>query len=228
MKTKTTMAIIMASTMMLALMGCGEAASENSPATSEISFEEVAPGNPTDTADTSDDADTSTDADTASSVSSEDSSASDDASIEVNGKKVSILDDYQTAVAALGPADGDPSSDASHAIFYSFASGAIEYTTVKLDGEELPITLDIRKGDIKTSKGIGIGSTEDEVVAAYGEPTDVNNGEGVVNTKGEPLKLHVTTYDLDGYSINFKYDDDKKVEKYWFNNTANNARYDNQ
>ncbi|RKM55599.1 hypothetical protein D6853_08570 [Butyrivibrio sp. X503] len=223
MKTKTTMAIITASAMMLALMGCGEAAPEASPATSDISFEEVAPSTDTATEDTSSEAEAAS-----SETSTEESSASDDASIEVNGKKVSILDDFQTAFDALGPADGDPTSDASKSIFYSFASGAIEYTTVKIDGEELPTTLDIRSGDFKTSKGIGIGSTEDEVVEAYGEPTDVDNGEGVVADNGTPLKLHVTTYDLDGYSISFKYDDDKKVAKYWFNNTANNAKYNNQ
>ena len=229
MKNKTTAAILIASAMMLTLMGCGEASTENAPATGELSIEALAPDEGTDVLDPSSSTSAEADSETASDADSS-ASNSEDASIEINGKKVSILDDLQTTMDALGTADGDPSSDASKALYYSFASGAIEYTTVKLDGEELPLTLDIRSGDYKTSKGVGIGSTEDEVVAAYGEPTKVDNGEELVaeSSNGKTPFLYVTEYKLDGYTIVFKYSEDKKVEKFWFNHNANNARYDNQ
>ena len=43
MKNKTTAAILIASAMMLTLMGCGEASTENAPATGELSIEALAP-----------------------------------------------------------------------------------------------------------------------------------------------------------------------------------------
>lgn len=174
---------LLASTMIISLVGCGDAASApaNEPAATETSSE---------TAD-----ETSTTVETKSADAS-------DASFEYNGKTVSVLDDLETVKANLGtPTEEQPSpfSDKSSDKLYVFGSDPDTIDLATLDGKVQSISVYDYK--IKTTKGIGIGSSEEEVLTAYG-----NSGEKT-EADGETDIL----YELGKYSIDFYFDRNSKV-----------------
>ena len=178
---------LLASTMIISLVGCGDAASApaNEPAATETSSETE-----NETAD-----ETSTTVETKSADAS-------DASFEYNGKTVSVLDDLETVKANLGtPTEEQPSpfSDNSSDKLYVFGSDPDTIDLATLDGKVQSISVYDYK--IKTTKGIGIGSTEEEVLTAYG-----NSGEKT-EADGETDIL----YELGKYSIDFYFDRNSKV-----------------
>ena len=178
---------LLASTMIISLVGCGDAASApaNEPAATETSSETE-----NETAD-----ETSTTVETKSADAS-------DASFEYNGKTVSVLDDLETVKANLGtPTEEQPSpfSDNSGDKLYVFGSDPDTIDLATLDGKVQSITVYDYK--IKTTKGIGIGSSEEEVLTAYG-----NSGEKT-EADGETDIL----YELGKYSIDFFFDRNSKV-----------------
>lgn len=178
---------LLASTMIISLVGCGDAASApaNEPAATETSSETE-----NETAD-----ETSTTVETKSADAS-------DASFEYNGKTVSVLDDLETVKANLGtPTEEQPSpfSDNSGDKLYVFGSDPDTIDLATLDGKVQSISVYDYK--IKTTKGIGIGSSEEEVLTAYG-----NSGEKT-EADGETDIL----YELGKYSIDFFFDRNSKV-----------------
>ena len=178
---------LLASTMIISLVGCGDAASApaNEPAATETSSETE-----NETAD-----ETSTTVETKSADAS-------DASFEYNGKTVSVLDDLETVKANLGtPTEEQPSpfSDNSSDKLYVFGSDPDTIDLATLDGKVQSISVYDYK--IKTTKGIGIGSSEEEVLTAYG-----NSGEKT-EADGETDIL----YELGKYSIDFYFDRNSKV-----------------
>ncbi|WP_026513205.1 hypothetical protein [Butyrivibrio sp. LB2008] len=178
---------LLASTMIISLVGCGDAASApaNEPAATETSSETE-----NETAD-----ETSTTVETKSADAS-------DASFEYNGKTVSVLDDLETVKANLGtPTEEQPSpfSDNSSDKLYVFGSDPDTIDLATLDGKVQSISVYDYK--IKTTKGIGIGSSEEEVLTAYG-----NSGEKT-ESDGETDIL----YELGKYSIDFYFDRNSKV-----------------
>lgn len=178
---------LLASTMIISLIGCGDAASApaNEPAATETSSETE-----NETAD-----ETSTTVETKSADAS-------DASFEYNGKTVSVLDDLETVKANLGtPTEEQPSpfSDNSGDKLYVFGSDPDTIDLATLDGKVQSITVYDYK--IKTTKGIGIGSSEEEVLTAYG-----NSGE-----KTEADSETDILYELGKYSIDFFFDRNSKV-----------------
>ena len=178
---------LLASTMIISLVGCGDAASApaNEPAATETSSETE-----NETAD-----ETSTTVETKS-------ADAYDASFEYNGKTVSVLDDLETVKANLGtPAEEQPSpfSDNSSDKLYVVGSDPDTIDLATLDGKVQSISVYDYK--IKTTKGIGIGSSEEEVLTAYG-----NSGEKT-ESDGETDIL----YELGKYSIDFYFDRNSKV-----------------
>ncbi len=178
---------LLASTMIISLVGCGDAASApaNEPAATETSSETE-----NETAD-----ETSTTVETKSADAS-------DASFEYNGKTVSVLDDLETVKANLGtPTEEQPSpfSDNSDDKLYVFGSDPDTIDLATLDGKVQSISVYDYK--IKTTKGIGIGSSEEEVLTAYG-----NSGEKT-EADGETDIL----YELGKYSIDFYFHRNGKV-----------------
>lgn len=183
---------LLASTMIISLVGCGDAASApaNEPAATETSSE-------TDVAETG----TET-TDTASTTVETKSADASDASFEYNGKTVSVLDDLETVKANLGtPTEeqSSPFSDNSDDKLYVFGSDPDTIDLTTLDGKVQSITVYDYK--IKTTKGIGIGSSEEEVLTAYG-----NSGEKT-EADGETDIL----YELGKYSIDFFFHRNGKV-----------------
>ncbi len=178
---------LLASTMIISLVGCGDAASApaNEPAATETSSETE-----NETAD-----ETSTTVETKSADAS-------DASFEYNGKTVSVLDDLETVKSNLGtPTEesSSPFSDNSSDKLYVFGSDPDTIDLATLDGKVQSITVYDYK--IKTTKGIGIGSSEEEVLTAYG-----NSGEKT-ESDGETDIL----YELGKYSIDFYFHRNGKV-----------------
>ena len=217
MKKKTTTAILLATTMMLALMGCGAASTDTDSSSDAASVAEVNTDSDTNTSDDTSketDADTDTSSDSASSDSStsDTATASSDASFEYNGQTLSILDDLQTTLDKLNSAFPNEAQEISNE---KTASGLNGYSYDSVNGGEAQIdilTFDnngiqtvgqiaIIKESFKTSKGIGIGSSSDDIIKAYGEPTTKNKlGNGIAS---------LYKYKFGNYNLAFFVDDGK-------------------
>ena len=181
MKKKTTTAILLATTMMLALMGCGSASSEATSETGEVTESQT---------ETNSDTDSKTedkDADAKSEEGSEDASktsdaavTSDEASFEYKGKTLSFIDDAQTVIDALDSvgkqADIDRHDGVEGIKWYDWdvndsGNPNISLATQKDDGKVIIGYIIAGGKDFKTSKGISTGSSQEDVKAAYGEPS---------------------------------------------------------
>ncbi len=182
MKKKTTTAIILATTMMLALMGCGAA----STGTSSSDAASVAEVNTDSESNTSGDTNNEANADASSDSASVDSSesadtatASTDDSFTYKNETFSILDDLQTtldkinAVGTPNPHSPTEVADGSHLYLYDSDANDSNFLmeTFISNGTETVGHIGLIGPDAKTAKGIGIGSTVEDLTSAYGEPT---------------------------------------------------------
>ena len=134
-----------------------------------------------------------------------------DPAFEYNGKTISVLDDLETVKANLGtPAEEQPSpfSDNSSDKLYIFGSDPDTIDLATLDGKVQSISVYDYK--VKTTKGIGIDSTEEDVIAAYG-----NSGE-----KSDSGIETDIMYELGKYSIDFFFKNGKVTAFIYTNNDA--------
>ena len=100
---------------------------------------------------------------------------------------------------------------------YGKKRGDILLDTFEIDGEELVAYILNTSSDIETARGISNKSTEDDVIAAYGEPTEK------ISENSDYL-----TYEFDGYSISFEVSPkDKKLLSIQYTNTPNYDRIKN-
>jgi hypothetical protein len=221
MKKKTTTAILLSTTMMLALMGCGAASSDTdySASVAEVNTET----NTTDD-DTSKETDADTDAssDSASADSSESSgttTASSDDSFEYNGQTLSILDDLQTTLDKLNsafPNEAQEISDkktANDFIAYNYdpvnsGEAQIDIFAFDYNGKQTVGQISIIKESFKTPRGIGVGSSSDDIIKAYGEPTTKAK---IANGIASMYK-----YKFDKYNLSFFVDNGKVDSIYYF------------
>lgn len=96
-----------------------------------------------------------------------------DICLTVNGKTVTVDLSVSELLAALG--DGYEYAEAVSCVYegmdktYTYPD-AVVYTYPDGDTERL-MELSCSGGDVKTSRGITIGSSRADVIAAYGEPT---------------------------------------------------------
>ncbi|WP_026513397.1 hypothetical protein [Butyrivibrio sp. LB2008] len=185
MKKKTTTAILLATTMMLALMGCGAASTDTDSSSDAASVSEVNAASDTNT---SGDTTKETDADTSSDSASTESSISlTDGSFEYKGKTISILDDLETTLDTfntLFPNDSQElaSNAGSNLHVYGYdndSNGQCNIDIIShLSGDkQLPGQIDILEPDYKTPEGISVGSSRANVIATYGEPSEHNGCE---------------------------------------------------
>lgn len=204
---KTTLTILFASVMMLALIGCGtkkaEAASDPweettvaEEQTSEAS--EIAPVK----TEESQTEDSQTEAAETEAIGETPVALSDD-SFAYNGKIISVKDDLQTILDNLGAGEGRP-SDQEGVICYDIGTDAVSVFTKETDGKEELTQITVHDKTARTAKGVGVGSTEDEVRNAYGEPND----EVVEGAK-------LLTYEFEGYSILFAFNDNVAAISYF-------------
>ena len=155
MKKRSTTAILLASVMMFGLMGCGNTSAETTETTETAEVEDDGERGDTNLKPA-------------------------DASFEYNGKTMSFTDDAQTLIAALDSiatksGEGDVDGiDGGKYYEYDKNSDNPNLTVIvmKVDGKDTVGYLSVENEGFKTSNGIGIGSTMEEVEAAYGNPSE--------------------------------------------------------
>ena len=223
MKKKTTIAILLATTMMLALMGCGSASTD----TSSSDAASVAEVNTDSESNTSGDTNNEANADASSDSASVDSSesadtatASTDDSFTYKNETLSILDDLQTTldkINAVGtPCPSSPIEEADGSHLYLYDSDANDSNflmeTFISNGTETVGHIGLIGPDAKTAKGIGIGSTVEDLTSAYGEPTR------------KSLKSNTYNYEFDKLTIAFMIEDGKITNVDYLNSDFLNSR----
>ena len=173
MKRKTAV-ILLASAMMLTMVGCSgnatEFLSEKTEATETREETKTDEG----TEDKAPDAEAEDGSEDAAKTSDSKSSASED-SFEFAGKTISMMDDPKNVIDILNSAcTVDSKNSGKNAYCYDYDSENDEPTlsvyTYEKDGADRIGSIEVIKEEIKTSKGIGIGSTLEDLKAAYGEP----------------------------------------------------------
>jgi len=203
---------IISSVLILTLMGCSGETSDNS-ASSEISITKVDMNG----------SDAKAEADTAQTDSIEMTETKQeaispkklDASFTCNGNTISVLNDTETTLKDLGDYDSDLSCLDQDYKNYVYSADKIQFDTAIIDGKELPVILYVSNPEIKTSKNIGIGNTENEVIDAYGFP----------NEKTEEDSLYMTVYHFSSYDLIFDFDSNKEhVEMIRYKNTKNYSK----
>ncbi len=206
MKKKTTTAILLATIMMLALMGCGAASTD----TSSSDAASVAEVN-TDTEANSSDATADTSSDSASADSSDTSdtaTASDNATFTYKGETFSFLDDLQTTLDKIDPL-GKPCADSpierdDGSKVYSYDETEHDsdfFINTFIDNGKLSVgQISLMGPNAKTSKGIGIGSTVEEIISAYGKP---GNSEAIYDYTYDNYILSFDVRDNKVFSINY-------------------------
>lgn len=219
MKKKTTTAIILATTMMLALMGCGAASTDTDSSSDAAYVAEV----DTDTEANSSDATADTSSDSASADSSEaadTATASTDDSFTYKDKTFSILDDLPTtldkinAVGTIVPETPVEIDTGSKLYDYDVNGSDSDFTIVTFtdNGKESVGQISLMGPNAKTSKGICVGNSLKELTSAYGEPTS-KTGNG-----------YFYDYKFDNYVLSFDTMDDKVYVIYYYNLDYYNSR----
>lgn len=180
MKKKTTTAILLATIMMLALMGCGTASTDTDSSSDAASVAEINADTNSDTETTGETADNTN----SDSVSAESSISLTDGSFEYKGKTISILDDLETTLDTfntLFPNDSQELASKSDSNLHVYAYDDDSNGQCKVDiisylsgDKQLPGQLDILEPDYKTPEGIGVGSSSADVIATYGDPSEHN------------------------------------------------------
>ena len=196
MKKNAITAMILATTMMLALMGCGASSTNTDSSSSAASVAE----------DTKDKDNTDT-----KSKASVDPATIAESSIEYKGETFSPFEDLQ---ASLDKADsvGKRSSDSPIQIGEGSCNYSYEYDVIDAQNSESGLSFSTTDDDngkqiimqvtsfdpnAKTTKGIHPGSTKDELFAAYGEQ--------------KPDELGFYSYDFETYGLLFKVSNDKVI-----------------
>ncbi|MBO4456101.1 MAG: hypothetical protein J5802_00120 [Butyrivibrio sp.] len=219
MKKRTTTAILLATTMMFALMGCGAASTDTDSSSDAASVAEVDTDTESNTSEET--ADTGSDSASADSSDAADTAtASADDSFTYKGETFSVLDDFQTTldkINAVGtPAPKTPVEydDGSKLYDYDVTEDSCNFymETAINNGTETVGHIGIMDPDSKTAKGISVGSTVEELTSAYGEPTE-KKGNG-----------SIYAYKFDKSSIYFVTDNGKVIGIDYFTSDFVNAR----
>ena len=177
MKKRSLAAIMMASTMMLALMGCGNSTTESAPASETTGETATESSVNTETEDTATEIDASAD----TSGVPEEFITKADPSFEYKGKTLSFTDDAKTVVEGIKsvaktvdevPDEGD---DGKSFDFDKDADGlGLSIATSVKEGKETIDLMAVTCSEFKTSKGISVGSKMEDVKAAYGDPYEID------------------------------------------------------
>ena len=231
MKKKQALAILIASSMALSIVGCGGAEMSASEGSSEIEVTEeakreiaksemVAAVEASSVASSVEEAataassseqaaaTTATSSDAATTTASANKEAAPvkyaDHELIYNGKVLSVFNDSSKTLADLGAYD-KKITDSPIEVFYAYNASGIEFSTYLCDGKELPLGIDVDKKGVTTSRNIGVGDTKDKIVSAYGNPSE----------KSDPSKQAENTY---YYKYNFD-----KFSIWFYISTKNNT-----
>ena len=235
MKNKTT-AILLATLMISTLVGCGTVSSNASEAGASI-LDSIISDNDAlaENGEVEDAASSDTDGVNTDSGSSEAASGDvKDAEFTYNGNSVSVMDSFEAVDKALGGYNASNSNIKSEQSFYSYGKDDDVVVITRNDsGTESVITIGTRKPGITTSRKIQVGSTKDELAAAYGTPTETKPysyteyvfEEGTNEEKAVDHTVEESTYDFGDYKIAFTVENDK-VMTVEYRNTVNYNKFD--
>lgn len=196
---KKMMICLMASAMMFTLVGCevpeieelsdiGEMIESELSSDSDFSIEELFEESSAEGS-----SDEMTEEESAAEATSEEPMVPDN-SFEYNGKTVSVNDDIDTILSVIGTEENQ-TGDESGNIYYIDTDRMVLFTE-EVDGVKSLGQLTIHDENVKTARGISVGSTEEEVRAAYGEPSS-ETMEG----------SHILNYDFEDCGITFALDE---------------------
>jgi len=207
------------------LTACTSLSNDNTAETEDVSTDEISIET-----ESENDTDTSSDlsseeisSDLASTAESSDASSSDssvdlsDDQFVYNGKTISVLDDAAKLMDTLGtPYEKEPFPSQPDRIDYSYGSEdkLVLLNIAVIDGKDYPFSIDIRDSNVKTAKGIGVGSKKDDVIAAYGEPTE----------SFEEVAFCIV-YDLGKTELTFTFFDGDEVGSFSYINVDTRSKY---
>lgn len=221
MSTRKIAAISISAAMILAVVGCGVTEEDVTASTADYTVDESTVDISVQTSE-SKGSDISSAASSGSSivpVSSDSATVLSDDAFDLNGKTVSILDDTKGILEAVRASYTDISDTDKDITYYDFCTDGgdslIHITSFKSEGKESPIELVVQTPGIKTSRGIEIGSSKEDVIAAYGQPE-----------AGDSKDL--LKYSFDGFSIQFTTFDDCVKYIYYYNTATHDKFYDSQ
>ena len=170
--TSMTTATLLISLMMTTLAGCG-AVSSNASETGASTLDSINSDNeaPAETGEVEDETSDTDGAITISKSSEAVSGDLEDYQFTYNGNVISAMDELEALDKALGGRDPKHSDGE----FYAYGDDkkrdfSIYVLKDKDNGKDLPITLTIETDAVITSRDIKVGSSKDEVLAAYGDP----------------------------------------------------------
>ena len=223
MKKKSTVAVLTAVAMTLALMGCGVTEEDVTASTADYTTTET-----TEEASEGDSKEASTEVtvksseesiESASTAGSSEAIALSDDSFEVDGNAISVIANPQTNIEYLGGATPEETTKDKDITYYLFhvndGKSNISLTTYTLNGKEETMEFIIEDPGVKTSKGIEVGATKDEVTAAYGTPAKDSNDNSI-------------KYAFEGYYITFQINNGKVINIYYTNTAIEDAFYANK
>lgn len=201
---KRILALTFASAMVLSIVGCGSTSSEagktdlfETAETTETTEDKPALESE-DTVKTDDlGAESNIETDEISQKETADSEVNSDLepnSFMYDGKIISILGDLQTTLDDLG-ADKKADGDVTGEHIYTNGKDDIEVVAREVEGKEELSQIIIHDKSVKTSRGIAVGDTEDDIHDKYGDPNDVI-----------PVDSLILNYNFDGCSIMFTID----------------------
>ncbi len=227
---KKTIASIIATTMILSLVGCsGSASSSANAASTEISSQEENIEEGPAEADIEEESNEESDesSDETSSEPVVDNSDLQDDQFRYDGKVFSVMDDVNAFAEII---DDSKTENYEEQTFYHTEDGLVSLETLEKDGTELPIIIIITGEGIATNRNISVGSFIDEVKAAYGEPnvepTKVYGPDNKELSREEVIELYgeELIYDLGDITITFIVTDGL-VSSISYTNNANHDQF---
>lgn len=211
MKKERVLAGIITSIMVCGLCGCGASTKYEITSTDSASIEATEYSAADVSAEASDNTESSSQmtSEEASSEASIDLTSLSDDEFIYKGKRISILSDAQTSLDSLGEATHKVEG-AGDMIYYEYGTynqneqTGVSFITYMKDGKEMPAQFDINVEGVTTSKGIGPGSSKDDIISAYGEPDETMVGGAAL------------IYNKEDYQLNFLLDANEKVTNFGY------------
>ena len=153
-----------------------------------------------------------------------------DTDFTYNGKTVSIMDNFEAVDEALGGYNASNSNIQDVQSLYSYGDKQeVDMITRNDNGTETPITIGTCKPGMTTSRGITIGSSRDELMAAYGTPNgkhptayDAQSGRELTEEEYKQIFGEEFDYDMGDYTIAFTVENDKVASIQYKNNVNYN------
>ena len=186
MKKATTFAVMTA--LICALMGCGNFEIGATPESETETVSENAPAE----------------------ASIDMSSLTDDEFV-YNGHAISILNTMDSLFEAMGKPETETHEAGINV--YSYNKYSVYINSMDENGADCPYSIIISDKNAMTARGIKVGSSKEDIINAYGEPTEAYEYED--QSHSSPVNSMIYKFDNDKYQIGFSVVEGK-VEQFNF------------